>query len=669
MKIEVLPNFKDIDISKVRSKLEDNIKNFKADVTELISIEQPPTWQNFYEKLSVFEDRFDRFISPFIHLTGVKDSEEIRKVYEEILPIMSGFGTWLGQNNDLAKRVDELKASPEFETMTQAQKRSIELCSLGFTLSGVNLPDDKKKRFAEISERSSKLSHRFSTNVLDATKSWVKHITDKTELKGIPESAMALYKQAAESRELQGWVITLDFPSYGPVMQYCESRIFREELYRVQSTRATKQNPWKDEYDNSDIMEELLTLRAEAANLLNYNNYAEVSLVRKMLKSPEQVIDFIREISLKSREKAIKDNEELIAFASKQGIEQLEAWDRSFYIEKLQVSKYNVSDEEIKEYFPLSKVLEGMFNLVNVLYDIDIREEPNDDTWHKDVKFFRVYYQDEHIASLYMDLYSRPEDKRGGAWMDDPITRWTHNGLTQLPVAYNVCNFSPPIGDIQPNLTHSEVETIFHEFGHALQHILTEVDVYDVSGISGVEWDAVELCSQIMENWCWDKTVLTMISSHHKTKQPIPDELYEKMIASKNFMSGTGLLKQMELSLFDMLLHFNDKPNVREILLAVRDEISIVDTPEFNRFENSFSHIFSGGYSAGYYSYIWALVLSDDVFSKFEEGGVLSPQIGNKFRKEIVSQGGTYSMEELFFNFMDRAPNLDAMLRNKGIIE
>jgi len=516
--------------------------------------------------------------------------------------------------------------------------------------------------------------------VLDSTQAWYKHFTDASELAGLPESALAQAQQAAARKNLEGYVITLDFPSYFPVLQYADNRALREEIYTAYVTRATAnsaktneqgQQETTAEFDNTAIIAETLALRHELAQLLGFSNYAERSLATKMAQSPAQVLEFLEALAHKSKPYAQRDYEELKAFAAEQGCADFQSWDSTYYSEKLRVAKYDVSQEELRPYFPAEKVISGMFAVVNRLFGISVEQVQSFDTYHEDVRFFKVFKNGAQIASFYLDLFAR-DGKRGGAWMADArVRRKTTSGL-QLPVAFLTCNFTPPVGDTPSLLTHDEVTTLFHEFGHGLHHMLTQIDVAAVSGINGVAWDAVELPSQFMENWCWEPEAIPLISGHYQTGEPLPKALLDKMLAAKNFQSGLQMLRQIEFALFDFRLHAQYNPaqpqSAQEVLQQVRAEVAVVQPPAFNRFENSFSHIFAGGYAAGYYSYKWAEVLSADAFSRFEEEGIFNAETGESFLTEILQQGGSKTPMELFTSFRGREPSIDALLRHSGIV-
>jgi oligopeptidase A len=663
-KIENLPTY-NIDLDWYLQATEDYIKEYKSAVDDISFSNEVPTWETL-DKLDIIGAEYSKKWGAFSHLLGVLDSDNLRKVYDEVLPIMSEFSIWISMNLPFAEKIKQLKDSG---TLDAIQQKVIDDTYLGFELSGVYLSENNAKRFASISKRSAVLENTYRKNTLDSTKAWTHHITNIDDLDGVPETSLSLYAMNAKQRGLDGWLLTLDAPSVGPVMAYCHNRPLREMVSKAASTKASRlsDNP---EFDNTAIIDEMMQLRFEQANILDRGRPADLSLIKKMANSPEEVIDFLYGVVDKVKPIAEVDEKKFQEYVLSKGCDDLQSWDRSYYGEMMKKEHFDVDTEEVKKYFQLENVLAGLFELVGHIFEIEIREEANDDVWHDDVRFFRLYKQGEHFSSLYMDLYSDPSRKRGGAWMDAPVIRWEHDGVLQLPVAYNVCNFSKPTEDVPSLLSFREVETLFHEFGHGLHQMLTEVSVMSVSGTNGVEWDAVELPSQIMENWCWSKEVIDNISEHYVDKTSMPDDMFNKMVESKNFMSAHGLLRQVEMSIFDMELHMNyDAKNftIRDVLGSVRDKVSVVPSPDYNRFENTFSHIFSGAYAAGYYSYLWAEVLSADAFSKFKEDGIFNIQTADKFRKEILSQGGTQSMKVLFKNFMGREPNSDALLKDRGI--
>lgn len=621
------------------------------------------------EPLDQLDDRLGQAWSPVGHMNAVVNSEALRDAYNGCLPLLSEYSTRLGQNRQLFEAYQSLADSEEFNKLDSAQQKVINDNLRDFRLAGVALEDDKKARYGEIKKQLSELTSKFSDNVLDATMAWSKLITDESELAGLPESALAGAKQLAESKEKEGWLLNLDFPSYFPVMTYCDNRELRKEVYTAFSTRASDQGPNAGEFDNTKNIQEILKLRHELAQLLGFDNYAEYSLATKMAESPDKVIEFLEDLAAKSKPQAEKELAELKAFAKETfGAEELEAWDVGYYGEKLRQQRYAISQEELRPWFPAEKAISGMFEVVNRLYGIEFETVNNVDTWHKDVRFFNITRKGEVIGRFYLDLYAR-EHKRGGAWMDVCRSRWKQDDKLQLPVAYLTCNFTPPVGDKPALLTHDEVVTLFHEFGHGLHHMLTKVDYAAISGISGVAWDAVELPSQFMENWCWEKEGLAIISGHFETGEPLPEEMLDKLLAAKNFQSAMMMVRQLEFSLFDFKLHkeYRENIDVQSVLNEVRKQVAVVIPPSFNRFQNSFSHIFAGGYAAGYYSYKWAEVLSADAFSRFEEEGIFNRNTGESFLHEVLEKGGSAEPMELFVNFRGREPQIDALLRHSGI--
>jgi len=542
-----------------------------------------------------------------------------------------------------------------------------------FRLAGVDLPPEKQRRYREIQQRLARLTSRFEENLLDATQAWSKQITDVRRLAGLPESARAQARQAAEQRNQEGWVFTLEFPSYYAVMTYADDAGLRREVYEAYVTRASDQGPHAGKWDNGPIMEEILALRHELAQLLGFANYAERSLATKMAPSPEKVMAFLRDLADRSLGQAQEELEELKRFAREQyGVEELAAWDISYYSEKLRQRRYALSDEDLRPYFPEDRVLPGLFEVVKRLYGLEIRRLEGIETWHDDVRFYEIRDAEGRLrGQFYVDLYARPK-KRGGAWMDVCISRMRRaDGSVQTPVAYLTCNLTPPVGDKPALFTHDEVITLFHEFGHGLHHMLTTVDYASVAGISGVAWDAVELPSQFMENWCWQREALDLIAGHYRTGEPLPDELFDKMIAARNFQAGMQMVRQLEFSLFDFRLHLEYDPEtgarIQQILDEVRAEVAVVRPPVYNRFQHGFAHIFAGGYAAGYYSYKWAEVLSSDAFGRFEEEGIFNRETGLAFLETILEQGGARDPMDLFKEFRGREPEIEALLRHSGI--
>ncbi len=668
-----LPPFSRITAAHVEPAIDTLLAENRKTVEALLSATDDYTWDNLIQPLEEMDDRLSRAWSPISHMNSVVNSEALRNAYNACLPKLSEYSTEMGQNVRLYQAYKAIKESNQYQQLDTAQKKVIDNALRDFHLSGVDLPADKKARYKEIQQQLSKLTTRFEENVLDATQGWSKHINEETRLAGLPESARAMAKQAAGQKQLEGWVFTLDFPSYFAVMTYADDRVLRSDMHQVYVTRASDQGPMAGKWDNSQVMEEILALRYELAQLLGYQTYAERSLVTKMADTPARVLGFLHDLARRSKPEADRELQELETFARNQyGIEQLEPWDIGYYSEKLRQHTYAISQEELKPYLPETSVIPGMFEVVKRLYGINIQAVDGVEVWHPDVRFYEIRDEQGVLrGEFYLDLYAR-ENKRGGAWMDDCIGRKRNKDNTiQTPVAYLTCNLTPPIGDDPALFTHDEVITLFHEFGHGLHHMLTRVDHVGVSGINGVAWDAVELPSQFMENWCWEKEALALIARHYQTGEAIPDEMYNKMYAAKNFQSGMQMVRQLEFALFDFRLHHEYDPakgaRIQQILNEVRDEVAVIKPASYNRFQHSFTHIFAGGYAAGYYSYKWAEVLSADAFSLFEEEGIFNHQTGLKFLRAVLEQGGTREPMDLFVEFRGREPTIDALLRHSGI--
>ena len=670
-----LPPFSAIAAEQVTPAISELIAQGRAQLAEWLADVPAPSWDTLVAPLEEQGDKLDQAWAPVSHLNSVANSEELRKAYTESVALLTDYSTEFSQNEALYKAYQQLADSAEFAQLAQAQQQTINNALRDFRLGGVALNDADKKRFGDIQKRLSELSTQFSNNVLDATQAWFKQFDNADALAGLPESALAQAAQAAAQKELPGYVITLDFPSYYAVIMYADNRALREEMYTAYVTRASAVGKKADgtsaaEFDNTPLIAETLALGHELAQLLGFANYAERSLASKMAESPAQVLQFLTELAQKSKPFAERDYAELCEFAARNGCVDLQAWDTTYFSEKLRVEKYSVSQEELRPYFPAEKVIAGMFEVVHRLFGIEVKQIAEFDTYHPDVRFFHIFKNGAQVASFYLDLFAR-DKKKGGAWMADcRVRRKTPTGV-QLPVAFLTCNFTPPVGTTPSLLTHDEVTTLFHEFGHGLHHMLTQIDVAAVSGINGVAWDAVELPSQFMENWCWEPEAIPLISGHHQTGEPLPQHLLDKMLAAKNFQSGLQMIRQIEFSLFDFCLHAEYNPDVpqsaQDVLNQVRAQVAVIKPPAFNRFENSFSHIFAGGYAAGYYSYKWAEVLSADAYSRFEEEGIFNAQTGESFLQEILQQGGSKAPMELFKNFRGREPEINALLRHSGI--
>ncbi|MET0086426.1 MAG: oligopeptidase A [Sedimenticola sp.] len=670
LELEALPHFSRIRPEHVEPAIDALLKEGRELTHKLLESGAPYTWDNLVEPLEIADDRLGRAWSPVSHMNSVVNSDELRDAYNACLPKLSDYATEMGQNEQLCNAYKAVYENGS--DLNDDQRKLLENALRDFRLSGVDLPAEKKSRYKEISQQLTRLTSKYEENLLDATNAWSKLVTDEAELAGLPESALGLAKQTAEQRDKAGWMLTLEFPSYLPVMTYADNRELRREMYEAYATRASDQGPHACKWDNSETMERILELRHEQALLLGFDNYAERSLAKKMARSCDEVLGFLNDLAKRSHDQALQELRELTEFASSEhGAEDLQAWDIGYYAEKLRQHRYAITQEELKPYFPESKVLSGMFAVVNRLYGIEIAEVDDVETWHPDVRFFEIRDRDGGIrGQFYLDLYARPK-KRGGAWMDECVVRMFNEQYDQIPVAYLTCNFSPPVGDKPALFTHDEVETLFHEFGHGLHHLLTRVNYPGIAGINGVAWDAVELPSQFMENWCWEREALDRISGHYETGEPIPATLYDRMKAAKNFQSGMQMVRQLEFSLFDFRMHREYQPGsggrIYEILEEVREKVAVIRPPAFNRFAHGFSHIFAGGYAAGYYSYKWAEVLSADAFSLFEERGIFDRDTGAAFLQNILEKGGSKDAMELFIGFRGREPEIDALLRHSGI--
>ncbi|MDI1301636.1 MAG: oligopeptidase A [bacterium] len=631
----------------------------------------PASWEAVPAVLEVLQDRLDQAWAPVSHLNAVMNSEAWRSAYNDALPRLAAYSTELGQNEDLFRAYETIERSSDFAAFSAAQQKTIRNALRDFRLCGIGLAPEKKQRYAEIVEKLSELTSKFSDHVLDATQAWELLLPDASRLGGLPASALALLASLAGQKEKSGYLVTLDFPSYLAVMTYAEDRALREAVYTAYVTRASDQGPQAGQFDNSALIDDILRLRHEEAQLLGYENYAEVSLVSKMARSAQEVTDFLNDLAVRTKPGAQKELQELREFAGTQlAIADLQPWDVTFASEKLKEKKYAISQEMLRPYFPAPKVIAGMLRIAEILYGLSIRERHDVVKWHDDVTYYEISEHAQVIASFWLDPYARA-NKRGGAWMADcRVRRRRADGSLQKPVAFLTCNFTPSVGGKPAQLTHDEVTTLFHEFGHGLHHMLTRIEVAAVSGINGVAWDAVELPSQFLENWCWEPQALALVSGHVETGAPLPEDLLEKMLAAKNFQSGLTMLRQIEFASFDMEIHALASVlagDVQKTLDAVRQRVAVIPAPAFNRFQHGFSHIFAGGYAAGYYSYKWAEVLSSDAFSRFEEEGVMNPAVGQSFRETILAQGGSRDALELFVAFRGREPAVDALLRHSGL--
>ncbi|MFV1468471.1 oligopeptidase A [Idiomarina sp. HB] len=666
-----LPDFEQIKPEHIQPALKECIEHARQTIDDVLA-RGDFSWNGLIEPLTDADEKLEHVWAPVSHLNSVVSTPELREAHDSCLPLLSDYATYVGQHKGLFDAYETLRNSDEFAELTEAQQKLINDTLRDFRLSGVDLPADKKKRYAEISSRLSDLSSTFSNNLLDATHAWTCLITDESRLAGLPDSIKEAAKETAADQEKEGWLFTLDIPSYLPVMLYAEDRELRKDMYQAFVTRASETGPNGGKFDNSAVMDETLALRHETAKLLGFNDYAEMSLATKMAESPEQVLGFVKDLADKSMSQAKEEYAEVEAFAKEQGVEKMEAWDVPYFSEQLKQQRYSISDELLRPYFPEQQVLNGLFEVVKRLFGMTVSEQKDVKTWHENVRFFRIHDADGHLrGSFYLDLYAR-QGKRGGAWMADFVGRRVHaDGELQNPVAFLTCNFSKPVGGKPALFTHDEVLTLFHEFGHGLHHMLTQVDTAGLSGINGVEWDAVELPSQFLENWCWEPEALALISGHYETGEPLPQELLDKMLAARNYQSAMQMMRQLEFSLFDMRIHheFDESKGARisEILSEVREQTSVRIPPEYNRFQHSFGHIFAGGYAAGYYSYKWAEVLSSDAFARFEEEGIFSAATGRDFLQVILERGGSRKAADLFQEFRGREPSVEPLLRHSGI--
>ena len=664
-----LPPFSAIQPEHVLPAVEQLVADGRARIEQVLAAGKFD-YAHLVQALDEEDDRLGKAFGPAGHLNAVAQNEALRNAYNSCLPLLSEYGTEVGQNAALCAAYQSLRDSAEWDALSEAQQKDIENTLRDFRLSGVDLPDDKKAEYMANSKRLSELTSKFSDNVLDATQAWTKHITDETELDGLPDSAKAGAADRARVDEKSGWVLTLDAPVFIAVMSHCKNADLRKEMYTAWTTKASDQGPNAGEFDNAALMDEILALRHKQAGLLGFANYGEKSLATKMARDVQEVTAFLEDLAGRAKPQAEQELAELKTFAANQGATDLQPWDIGFWSERLREERYSISEEELRPWFPADTVINGMFAIVGKLFGIQFRKQDDVETWHDDVRFYELVDDDGSVrAAFYLDMYART-GKRGGAWMDDArIRRRRPDGSLQTPVAYLTCNFAPPAGGKPGLLTHDEVVTLFHEFGHGLHHMLTEQDVSGISGINGVAWDAVELPSQFLENWCWTEEGIALISGHYESGEPLPKEKLEKMLAAKNFQSAMQMVRQIEFSLFDMRIHaeYQDGLSIQAILDEVREQVSVIQPPAFNRFPNSFGHIFAGGYAAGYYSYKWAEVLSSDAFARFEEEGEFNEKTGREFRSAILAMGGSREPMDLFKAFRGREPSVEPLLRHSGI--
>lgn len=668
-----LPNFADFRPEHLNTAIDIRINDCLTIIETLKKLDEP-TWHNFMTPLLEVESLLSRSWSIASHLHSVKNTPELREAYQTNLIKLSQYNDKRNQDFQLYQQFKKIEKSNLFPQLSVAQQRAIKLEVQDFELNGVNLTPPQKATLSKINERLATLASQFENNILDNTDQWHYDTTALSILEGLPEHVLIAARHKAEEAGVKGYRLGLDTPTVISVLTYAKNRELRATFYQAYSTRASDQGPFAGIYDNGDIMVELLQLKKEKANLLGFTHYAALSLVQKMADSPQQVFSFLTQLAEKSFAKAKSELDTLTSFAKNHdGRSSLASWDVSYYSELLQKETLSISQEALRPYFPLKTVLEGLFEITQTLFNITLQPLEKTNTWHSTVTAFELLDANhQRCGIMYMDLYARPH-KRGGAWMDEYQTYSRIDDQVQLPVAFLTCNFTNPTEGNPSQLTHDEVVTLFHEFGHCIHHLFSKVEVSSVSGINGVEWDAVELPSQFMENFCWEPMVLTKISAHVETGEPLPHSTLQQLIASRHFQTGMQMMRQLEFSLFDMQLHslenINSLTDIQNCLDEVRKTTSVLPPPAFNRFQNSFSHIFAGGYAAGYYSYKWAEVLSADAFSKFKEAGVLNPELGQAFLNQILSKGGSQPASELFHAFMGRAPSIEALLAQEGIID
>ncbi len=666
-----LPQFSKIDTTAIQTAIEQQLANNKRNLKQLLAQTSHYTWDNLIQPFEEQEEAFQSLWSPINHLNSVAQNDALRQAHHDCLPKIVAYMTELGQNQKLYQAYHSIYKSDEFSQLSQAQQQSILNALRDFKLAGIDLTPEKQQQYKQISQQLSTLGHQFSDNLLDATKAWHQLITNADELKGLPAAELNLLAENAKQQQQQGWLLTLDFPCYLAIITYADNPKLRQQIYTAYQTRASDY-PETNQWDNSQLMEQILALRQQQAQLLGFDDYSHYSLADKMAESPQQVLDFLYDLADKSYPIALQELAELTQFAKKyDGTDQLNAWDVSYYSEKLKQQKYNIEQQQLKPYFPIKQVLTGLFDLIQALYDMTITEITEFDRWDEQIQLFAIHDSQQQLRGhFYLDLYTRA-NKQGGAWLGHHRNRQQQVQGLQTPIAFIVCNFAPATETQPCLLTHDDVQTLFHEFGHGLHHLLTQVNCSSVAGISGVAWDAVELPSQFMENWCWQAEILSKLSKHYQTGESLPKALYQKMLASKNFQSAMQMLRQLEFALFDFLIHQRqpspDTAEIYQILAEVRAKVSVISPPEFNRFPHGFSHIFAGAYAAGYYSYKWAEVLSSDAFAKFEEDGLFNKTTSLAFLHHILEQGGSKNAMDLFVEFRGRRPNTKALLRHSGL--
>ena len=671
-----LPDFSSINIQQLNDQLDAILSSSRKELVVLKAIEAP-NWRNFATPMQAMDMQLEDFWGPIGHLNGVKNSDALRDVYQSCIAKLTAWGAELGQDTDLFKQYQKLADNNEYVQYNDAQNAWLQKALRSFTLAGIDLNKEKQNRFKAIQKRLAELSQSFSNNVLDATANFEHLLSSETALAGVPDSMKAMFKAKAAEKDKEGYLIGLDFPSYHSIVTYANNATLRKKLYFAYQTKASEMaklsNDETCQFDNSALMVETLQLRQEMAQLLDFKHYAERSLFTKMADNVDEVVAFLLDLADKSQSFAEKEYAALHEFADKElNIKPMNPWDVSYVSEKYRLAKFALDNEQLREYFPVDRVLNGLFEITGSLFNLSFEEQHNFDSYHPDVRLFHIQQNDQTIAAFYFDLYAR-DKKRGGAWMADARSRWQNDDIQQLPVAFLTCNFRPANEGKPALLSHDEVTTLFHEFGHGLHHMLTTVNIAGVSGIAGVEWDAVELPSQFLENWCWQPAGLAKITEHYESKTPLPQNLLDNMLAAKHFNAGMVMLRQIEFSLFDILLHtvttIENSDQIQDLLDQVRDKVAIVEPPLEVRFQHGFSHIFAGGYAAGYFSYKWAEVLSADCFAAFEEEGIMNTETGQRFLTEILQRGSSRPAAQSFEAFRGRKPSIDALLQHSGLMQ
>jgi oligopeptidase A len=667
-----LPNFSSMAPAELADTLDRKLAHNLKVIEQLLNSSASLGYAQLVPTLEQLDDEIGQLWGPLSHLHGVSNKDDVRAAFDECLPKLTAYATQMGQNKALYLAFVGLLESDDFSHLSQAQQQFVKLQIRDFKLAGVALNPQQQAEYGQFKQQMAELSTRFSNQLMDATEAWSKHIIDSEHLLGLPESALQQAQEAAKAKSLEGYLLKLDFSCYHSVLTFSEHPELRQEMYQAFNTRASDQGPHAGQFDNTLVMAELVGLRHKMSNLVGFDHYADYSVATKMADSGRAVEVFLLDLAKGCKPQAEADMRQLQQFATQEGgPTPLAAWDVAYYSEKLRQNRYHLSQEELKPYFALPQVQAGLFDVVNRIYGIEVTLCKDISTWHEDVSFYQVSYEGKAIGYFYFDLYAR-DQKRGGAWMDECRNRqFKANGELQLPVAYLVCNFAPPVGGKPALLTHGEVTTLFHEFGHGLHHMMTNIDVAGVAGINGVAWDAVELPSQLLENWCWQEESLRLFAKHYETDAALPEDLLRKMLAAKNFQAGMFVMRQLEFALFDLRLHMNYDPvapeSIQSVLNAVRKEVAVIKAPDWNRFQHGFAHIFAGGYASGYYSYLWAEVLAADVFSRFEDEGIFNQTTGAALWRDITGQGGSRAAMDLFTQFMGREPSVEALMRHKGL--